>query len=152
MKLIVQAHSTNEHSEGAEFALVDLDVALALTIQRRKAQLDELKNADRDVDELVFFSYAAEFFDTPAFDHFQEDFEEKYGDIYDHEYGHFPAPDGFTVSDEDHARTECDRMVINENGVTFRAYPKHCDWMVETHEIDYAVVESAAKEVPVATV
>ena len=43
-------------------------------------------------------------------------------------------------------RSECDRMVLTPQDVYWACYPKHGDVEVETHPIDYATIERAAKE------
>lgn len=126
-------------SKGCEFALVDLTPELATLIMQRKTVFDSLKLTDSNLDELVYNSYAAQFFDD---DYLIEE-DSKSSGLMDQDNGFIEASADFAIATEP-ARTECDKMVIDWNGVTFRAYPKHCDWLVTTHEIDYATVEEAA--------
>ena len=135
MKLIVRTGSTNEFSEGCDYALIDLTPELAHLILARKATLDRLKESDRDIEELVFTGNYPEYFAT---------LPESLEDLDDTLYtaGHVPAPGGFTV--EEPERTECDRMVIDGYGVWWRCYPKHCDWMVDTPHLEYDLIEQVA--------
>jgi hypothetical protein len=64
--------------------------------------------------------------------------------------GFVQVPDSFSVSDEALERTECDQMVLSREGVWFACYPKHCDPLVETREIDFGTVRLAEGEKAVA--
>ena len=152
MKLIVKTGSTNEFSEGCEYALVDLTPLLADTILMRKQAFDDLKRIDGGLDELAFWGDGhAEYFSRLPEDDDGETLD-AYAEFVDHGEGFTVAPADipdkayWDAEEGDFQRTECDRMVIDMAGVRFRCYRKHCDWLVTTHEIDYATVAQAAQE------
>lgn len=137
MKIIIKTGSTNEFYEGCEYALIDLTPELARHILEQKRVFDALKLVNRDLMEITFHSNDAEYFST-----FPEELEDELTEkFWSGDAGHIPAPEGFAPEIE---RTECDRMEVDQFAVRFTCYPKHCDWMVTTHEIDYATVEAAA--------
>lgn len=138
MKLIIKTGSTNEHSDGCEYALVDLTPELITTINTRKATFDAMKASDDRLSEIVFHSYDAVYFDSLD----EEEHEELMETLWAID-SFIPAPDGLTI---EQARTECDRMVLTDYGVHFRCFPKYCDWMVTTYELDYATIAELSAE------
>jgi hypothetical protein len=145
MKLIVQCVVSHPDWEGCEFAFVDLTPELASLILRRKASRENLALSDRDVSEVHYHHYGPLYFrhtdEGPVFDAIERCYTDE--------------PDPWTLvpdlqeSDFEGLanRTECDRMVVGRDGFWWECYPKHCDPVVETREIPYAVAEKAAMEV-----
>ena len=136
-KLLIKTGKTNEHADGMDFAVIDLTPQLAQEILSRKQSFDLLKLLDRQLDELVFTDYSPEWYD------WSEELDEQFED--DPDAAHVELEAVAFDTPHETQRTECDRMVLDQFGVTWRCYPKHCDWLVTTHEVDYATVEAAAR-------
>lgn len=142
MKLILKTHCTNEFFDGCSYALVDLTPALAGTILRRQESFDAGHRNDPDLTEVRYYSCEALYFSAlPADESLTNEIERGLEDR-----GFARIPNGFHIGDELLERTECDQMVISGHGVWFECYPKHCDPLVETREIDFGTVEEAQKE------
>jgi hypothetical protein len=142
MKLILKTHCTNEFFDGCSYALVDLTPALARKVLRRREIFEAGRRNDPDLTEASYYSGDAEYFSSlPTAD---DPFDEIERRLADRDFTQ--APTDFCVNDEFLERTECGQMVISTDGVWFQCYPKHCDPLVETHEVDFETVEEAQNE------
>lgn len=138
MKLILKTHCTNEFFDGCSYALVDLTPTLARTILRRREIFEDHRRNDPDLTRISYYSGDADYFSAlPTTDEVERRLADK---------GVAEAPTDFCVDDEFLERTECGQMVISTDGVWFQCYPKHCDPLVETHEIDFKTVEEAQND------
>ncbi len=142
MKLILKTHCTNEFFDGCSYALVELTPALARKVLRRREIFEAGRRNDPDLAETCYYSGDAEYFSVlPTTDGAFDEIERCLADK-----GFTQAPTDFCVNAEFLERTECGQMVISTDGVWFQCYPKHCDPLVETHEIDFKTVEEAQNE------
>jgi hypothetical protein len=142
MKLILRTHSANEFFDGCSYALVDLTPTLARTVLRRREMFEADRRNDPDLTETSYYSGDADYFAAlPTTDEAVDEIEQHLADK-----GFTQAPADFCIDDELLERTECAQMVISTAGVWFQCYPKHCDPLVETHEIDFKTVEEAQNE------
>jgi hypothetical protein len=143
MKLILKTHCTNEFFDGCSYALVDLTPALARTILRRREIVDAVRRNDPDLTETRYYSGDAVYFSSFQVAHANllDEIERAVADR-----GFAQPRSDFHVGDEFLERTECDQMVISRDGVWFECYPKHCDPLVETREIDFETVQEALNE------
>lgn len=137
MKLLLNTHSTNEYSEGCEYAFLDLDVALATLILERFERFETALTADSNLTEMAYYGAEAIFLDGLG----NEDLDALFDNGPD-----FVETENITAENfEDLAApTECDRMVICRQEVYWNCYPKHCDWQVETRPIPIDIVRKAA--------
>jgi hypothetical protein len=139
MKLILRTHCTNEFLDGCSYALVDLTPTLARTVLRRREIFEANRRNDPDLNEIRYYNGDADYFSAlPTTDGTSDEIERRLA-----KKGFTQAPTDFCVDDELLERTECGQMVISTVGVRFQCYPKHCDPLVETHEIDFKTVEEA---------
>jgi len=139
MKLILRTHCTNEFFDGCAYALVDLTPTLARKVLRRREMFEADRRNDPDLTETSYYSGDADYFS--ALPTTLDEIERRLADK-----GFTQAPTSFRVDDERLERTECGQMVISTDGVWFQCYPKHCDPLIETHEIDFKTVEEAQNE------
>jgi hypothetical protein len=97
---------------------------------------------DPDLTETSYYSCDADYFSAlPTTNEALEGIERHLTDK-----GFTQAPTDFCVRDELLERTECGQMVISTAGLWSQCYPKHCDPLVETHEIDFKTVENAQND------
>lgn len=140
MKLLLKTHSTNEHFDGIVGVFLELHPAMATEILARKKILDKACRRDSNVETITFYSYGPIWLEKHPDSIGGEDFDmdsvspESYFEVPDAEERDYQA-----VA----ARTECDRVVIGGDEVYWRCYPKHCDWIMETHPLNYDVVRKA---------
>jgi hypothetical protein len=142
MKLILKTHCTNEFFDGCSYAVVDLTPALARKVLQRREIFETVRQKDSDLTETSYYNGDAEYFSAlpTTFEAFDE-VERRLADR-----GFTQVSQDFSVSDEFLERTECGEMVISTGGVWFQCYPKHCDPVIETHEIDFKTIEGAQNE------
>lgn len=142
MKLILKTHCTNEFFDGCSYALVDLTPTLARKVLRRREMFEADRRNDPDLTETSYYSGDADYFSAlPTTDEPSDEIERHLTDK-----GFAKAPTDFCVDEELLERTECGQMVISTAGVWFQCYPKHCDPLVETHEIGFQTVEEAQND------
>ncbi len=141
MKLILKTHCTNELFDGCSYALLDLTPGLARKVLRRRETFEAGRQNDPDLIETSYYSSDAEYFSALPTDEAFDEMERRLADK-----GFAQAPTDFSLADEFLDRTECGQMVISTEGVWFQCHPKHCDPLVETHEIDFKTVEEAQNE------
>lgn len=139
MTLILKTHCTNDSFDGCSYALVNLTPTLARKILRRREMFEAHRRNDPDLTETSYYSGDADYFSALATtDEPSDEIERHLTDK-----GFVKVPTDFYVDDELLERTECGQMVVSTAGVWFQCYPRHCDALVETHEIDFKTVEEA---------
>lgn len=138
MNLLLNTYRGNEYADGCEWAFLELTPETASLILRRYASFENLKVNDSALTAVEYYNCEATFLDGLPNDLEAE--EIGLGD------GNPFAETQLTADAFDNiaARTECDRMVVTLEGVYWTAYPKHCDWVIETRPIDYDTVRKAA--------
>lgn len=138
MKLLLNTHSGNEYGDGCEYAALNLTPLLATTILARMETFADAERRDKSLVAMDYYDGSPDFLDS-----LPERLQDTLGSGEDFEEVEY--------SDEEMepcvARTECARMVVYRQEVYWTAYPKHCDWQVETRPIPVDVVRRAAEEV-----
>ena len=109
--------------------VIEIDPALAELILKRMRQCRDIKALDQDLFQLRYWDYNGDFFDVDPDAADDPDGSEDLGP----DWG---APTGEALS------TECNTMIISEDDVFWRAYPKHCDIQYETTLITQAQLEN----------
>lgn len=108
--------------------------------------LKDQKRIDKDLDEMYFWDYHAEYFNPWITE------GEGCGDTLAEAVEEFPAaaadwmaaPADFTVPEPLFARMECCQMIVRENAIAFVAIPKHTDFNVCTAELSLPMLAAAA--------
>jgi hypothetical protein len=126
--------SNSDYNADCALALVQIDKELAKKIlERRKLFLQERGN-DVELVEKYYWSGSAHFYENGG----------KVDELYDEHL----TDDDLVELDEDpvkrteEMRTECDQMIIREDGVAWTMIPKHSDIYITTSIIPYAMVEA----------
>jgi hypothetical protein len=151
MKIVLQCWSSHDDTCGCDYALVDLTPQLARLVLRRIRVFRRLNAKDAGLSDLRWWNYEAVYFspwgsdtsDAPAeketerVEHALPALAKKGEEIME-------VADDFALGDKMEARTECDRMTVREDGVSFSCIPKHTDVRVTTGTIPMELVERAA--------
>jgi hypothetical protein len=141
MKFLMRGYSNNEnYNADIDYVWVDVGPELAKTILRRrklflKANEEEKKAEGRDwgnpLWEMYFGDHHARYF--------------QYGVPPDEETEKVDqgeaAQTDWDPGDNDGERTECDQMVITEDGVRWTTIPKHCEIYITSETIPYSKIE-----------
>ena len=164
MRLLLKCVTSNEFTEGYEYAVVDLDPDLANLILRRIETFNWLFKIDRadGLHELRFHDLSAQYLNDDRSDddysvnsdnHYQpaeETFDDIVSGMIEQEFAQLP--DGFDIPLHWIARSEGDYMVIRNQGtseprfgVCWVCRPKHSDDHVETADIDVETLKLAAR-------
>jgi hypothetical protein len=154
MKVVLRCWSTHDDTCGCDYALVDLTPTLARLMLGRIRRLRRLERQDAGISDVRWWSGAARFF-SPWGDSSSED-PDAQPDAAETERMEaaraeltqgkdlIEVPDDFEVPDAMAARTECDRMVVAADGVSFSCIPKHTDVRIVTGAIPLDMLERAA--------
>ena len=154
MRLVLSVSSGNEFCDGGcEFALVDLTPELGAMALRRIDVLKEQKKSDGSLLETYYWDFHAEYFSPRTdFNGFPEEAQaamleaaEAVESLAVEEKELVTAPADFKVVETQIAATECEQMVVAEEGIAFVAIPKHCDFYVTTAQIPVSVLQDAAE-------
>lgn len=134
MNLLFNTWRSNEHWDEHNYAIIELTPELARTILQRHSIFCMLKKSEFNLAEMEYHDIGAQFLRT-----LPESLEEPdYGEPYAETAFHANGLEAF------HNRTECDRMVIDVNGVYWSAIAKHTDVRVETRQLDIDKVREVA--------
>jgi hypothetical protein len=131
---------------------LDLTPELARLALSRIATLRELKNLGPDIDEVYYWAYFAEYFSpwqdmaTPG-----EEVEGKgvvlegmLDELSIEEKEIVCVPETSQMLPHQIAAVECEQMIVREDSIVFMAIPKHASYYVQTVQITFAVLETAA--------
>ena len=134
MKILLQCTSSDENLSWCQYALVYLTDDAKKEILTRRELHQMVKSRDKDLWNIDFWGIPGEFYDTLntedlLTDEQQAEFESKQ---------YLIMPDDFVLEDEG-ARTECDRMVIGDDGFWWKCIVKHSDVYIETTRLPYEV-------------
>ncbi len=160
MRLLLRTHSSDEHyNADCDFAIVEIDAALAHRIAERRRLFEEIKARDGELAKLVFWDAAARYYANRG-DELPEDFQTMVDRTWDEDY--VPIPDADELPKALHApgddglerRTECDQLVVYDTSFEWRCYPKHADITISTpclsfddlEKIMASLAEAAAKK------
>jgi len=167
MKLLLKAHGNLDFTSIAQYAFLDLTVELAEALLKKRSNF-RLINASGDGlvrilywGDCTWFGSAAPK-DPPAegwpaswkmedeFDEPSEGFlrsslsKADFGQI---ENGGSPVvmPETFVLPTDLIDETEMGMLQVEDSGVRYRTYPRHCEHTQDTDEIPWALIEQAAR-------
>ena len=136
MKLIIHTSSSDENFDGdINHALVDITPEYATLLLRRIASLQAQQALDRDAYEHLYWDCTPDWFDAYGLD-------DELGDSWE-EPEYIEAPGDLDVT-ANRVRTECDRLVVANDGVMWKCYPKHCSVSILTREIPIKLLREIA--------
>lgn len=153
-RLLARAYCSNEHTNfDCDYVEIDLTPEYAQSILAKVEVFKRLKNEQKELEEMRYWDYSPRWFATAPeqrnysdeIDHTEEqsdDLSESI-DALDLE-GWQPAPEALTIPEWADARTECDRLVIQERDVMWSCSPKHSNEDVTTPLLDVAELEKIA--------
>jgi hypothetical protein len=122
------------------FAHVEITPELARTILARSKAFRQLKEKDGAAYSMRYWDSSVEFFssiDTMEIDTWTDDLETEIMEKGSKTFSEKPFED-----DEEPERTECDQMIVDEDGVSWKCYAKHTDIEWVTGEIPYSEIET----------
>lgn len=134
MKILLQCTSSDENLSWCQHALVELTDDAKKEVLARRELHQMVKSRDKDLWNIDFWGIPGEFYDELNIedlltDELQAEYESK---------GWLVVPDGFEVTEEA-SRTECDRMVISDDGFWWKCIVKHTEVYIETTRLPYEV-------------
>lgn len=153
MRLLMTASASVECDVG--YATVNVTREYAQTILKRAKAFLAAKNEDRDAYEHYFWDSGAlsrgcAFLRFPGTEPEDNEDGDDDDDVFSAEFDDSDRWVRTQLDDQDLSRylsrTECDQMVIREDGVTWTAVWKHTDAWVCTEVIPYHVIEEALGE------
>lgn len=128
MKYVIDCNSSNEHyNADCDVAVVDITPELARKILVRRKRMLELIAEDEDLNEMCFVDLAAEFCGVV-----------EYPDSLDDP---IPLPEDFEYEAQ---KVEGEELVLTENGLWWRCYPRHADITICTQVLEYSFIEKCA--------
>ena len=135
MKFLSKNYVSNESDAGG-YALITLDDAVVKTILERKELHQMVKSKDKELVTLEFWGAEAEFFDCYVGQYIEETLTEEEVTGLD-EGCLIRVADSFELPDGVRIRTDCDRMVIREDGITWSASCHYGNGDFETRELSF---------------
>jgi len=146
MKLILHCSSSLNHSSGADYALVDLDEALAELAFRRMVQVQVMKRGDDQMYEARFWDYSPVWFSAYCQDGTEEESAALELLVEDIDPGAYKVvPEETVIHEAFHARTECNFMEVQDDEINWQCYIKHCDITITSAAIPVNVIREALK-------
>jgi len=152
----LKAYCSNEHyNADCDFAFVDLTPEYVDRILKYHAAFEKAQREFRDLDQMDFWDPSAVFVSYSALS--GDELADEGGrtpadDLYDHEMA-IDEESGWSkpieVKEEHCQRTEIDQLVIRHDCVKWTAYPKHCDFVVDTASISIEELRRLAAEMSV---
>jgi len=149
MKIVLQCWSSHDDTCGCDYALVDLTPRLARLVLRRIRVFRRLNAKDTGLSDMRWWNCDAVYFSpwgSDTSDAPDEKETERVERAISMKKGEeiVEVADAFALGDKMEARTECDRMTVREDGVSFSCIPKHTDVRITTGTIAVELVERAA--------
>jgi hypothetical protein len=134
MKILLQCTSSDENLSWCQYALVTFgdDVKKEVLVRRELHQM--VKSRDKDLWNMDFWGIPGEFYDNLNVEDCLTDEQQAILES----NGYVVLPDDFEVSDEA-SRTECDRMVVGDDGFWWKCVVKHTDVYIETTRLPYEI-------------
>ena len=142
MKFLMRAFSSNaDYNADIEYVWVDVTKELAQIILARRKLFLNAEAADKKTPgcehsslwEMYFGNHHARYFSN-------EKVPEELGlQVFD-DTGE-PVETDWDPGDDDGERTECDQMIVAENGVRWTTIPKHTDIYITSETIPFSKIE-----------
>lgn len=136
MKILLTCTSSNPDLSWCRYAVVELTDEARKEVLARRELHQMVKSRDRDLWDLTFWGMPGEFYDDIDTEDLLTD--EQQAELESKEW--LVLPDDSDIDVSDAARTECDRMVINDDGFYWKCIAKHTDVYIETSKIPYEAV------------
>jgi len=135
MKFLSKNYVSNESDAGG-YALITIDEATVKVILERKELFQMVKSKDSDLESMGFWGTEAEFFDCYAGQYIEESLgEAKNTEL---EEGNLVrVSEDFAIPDNRRTRTDCDRMIIREDGITWSAVDFYGSGDFDTCELSF---------------
>lgn len=134
MRVLLRTTSPGLEIIWGRFAVVRFDKALMNIIRNRRTLYKAARAADKHLQELYFYDLHCRFYD------------ELPRKVLDDDLDSYIVLSKTDRLPKEETRTECDRMVIYEDGVAWHACIKHTDAEVNTYEIHYEDLERLYKK------
>jgi hypothetical protein len=159
VRLLVTCGTSREEDESGAYALISLSEYDLRMISRRKKIFHDTRKTDPEFFEMYFWGYFAEFYslgtkmrlrpdqekEEEVLEYVQEILESGISEV---DMGDLlQGEDGLVVLKEDDEvvgevdRTDCDQMLVRENGICFYSLAKHTDQTSTTLELSYTLIE-----------
>jgi len=144
MRLLLKAWNTNEHLSFGRYAIVDVTDEMLKHIAARRKIFLAAHEQDKELYEMYFWDCAAEFYGDrfgSNGDGEDDTVEESFDEALDEDEWVEISEDFETTGDEGNPtmpdRTDCDQMVIREEGVTWYAQDHYGDTTTMTVIVTY---------------
>jgi hypothetical protein len=153
MKVVLPCWSSHDDTCGCDYALVDLTPDLARLVLDRVRVFRKLSASDAGLCDLRWWNCDAVFFspwgsgddpDGAQPGEVETQRVEQYLSGLDGGREVLEVSDDLALDEEMIARTECDRMVVCDDGVSFSCIPKHTDVRISTGTIPVEMLERVA--------
>jgi len=135
MKFLSKNYVSNESDAGG-YALITLDDTTVKTILERKELHQMVKSKDNSLMTLEFWGGEAEFFDCYVGQLLEETLTAKEWEGLE-DCSLIRVSDSFELPDDKRTRTDCDRMVVREDGITWSASCHYGSGTFETRELSF---------------
>ena len=150
MILVTKTHSTNDdYNADCDYCIIAITKEVAETILKRRKAFLKMKETDKDLQKMFFWGGTQEMFhgqgleDGPSIEADKQYLTEEQAELLE-DNRWVALPDDFK-GPEDFQRTECDMMVITEDGVWWSSMPKYYDgcMYISSESVGYEVIEEA---------
>lgn len=142
MKYVLTAYCSEEYNAGCDYALIDLTPELARLCLNRVAAFKNLEESDKRLSYFVYHDYSPvwfrEFDSTLLLEMIAE--AAAFSD------NSIVQVDDLEIPDNCVQRIDTDQMYVSDNGVFWRATPKHCDIHVETPLLSVELLQAALNQ------
>lgn len=136
-RILLRASANTEHENPLPYAVVDLDVALREVIAFRLVAASMHRKADVEFLEAFYWARHVAFFDDDL--DLSELLTEEQCALFE-DRGAVLLPDSVELPDP--SRTECDQMIVRQDGqVAWFCYPEHGDEHVTTEGVTLAALD-----------
>lgn len=135
MKFLLKCTSSDENLSWCQYALVLLNDVTRIEVENRRASFTVEKRRDDTLWDQTYWGIPGEFYDDLNLENLLTDDQQATLESQDW----LLVPDDFVVTEEA-ARTECDRMVINDDGFYWKCIVKHTSVYIETAKLPYGTV------------
>lgn len=141
MKCFLLQVSSDDGEGEASYGLVVLDEEKAKRVAARRKVFDAALEKEPELYAMNFWDGTCYFYTLAAY----EEIEEQLG--YDRwreldEEGLIEVDEEFSIDDEHEVRTDCDLMVVAEDGFHWEANSKHGASRFETRQLKYDVLQT----------
>lgn len=141
MKYVLTAYCSEEYNAGCDYALIDLTPELARLCLNRVAAFKALEESDRRLSFFVYLDYSPVWFGE-----FDSTLLEMIAEAAAFSDNSIVQVDDLEIPDNCVQRIDTDQMYVSDNGVFWRATPKHCDIHVETPLLSVELLQAALNQ------